>query len=198
MSSHSHGHVSRVDAPCLFHGTLGVSIAIVMQMMGVFRAGDDRLMAVLLKPVFHGQTPEGVSLLVQVMVCAVFCYGSAFVVLDTVGVWRRVVIGVSVFVLIVAMVPTLSVWSIYFSPFLTIVGVFWTWFFTLMYASHHVMPCEVVHVHQATGKAQIARPVVSPEPAKKVEVVPDAIADENKKYQPQEVATKRVKEKLNG
>jgi len=206
MNSHSHDHVSRVDAPCLLHGTVGVSIAIVMQILGLFKLGDNRLTAALLDPVFHGQAPEGVSLFVQVMVCAVLCYGIAFVVLDTAGVWRRVVMGVSVLVLVLAMVPSLAVWNMYFSPFLTVVGVFWAWFFSLMYANHHLMPCEVAHAPQPIQKPQIARPVISQDSPKRVEPAPEGIKDENKKYQPKvvvkesasEIVDEAVKEKLNG
>jgi hypothetical protein len=202
MNSHSHDHVSRVDAPCLLHGTVGVSLAIVMQILGLFKSGDDRLTAALLNPVFHGQAPEGVSLLIQVMVCAVLCYSIAFVVLDTAGVWRRVVMGVSVLVLVLAMVPSLAVWNMYFSPFLTVVGVFWAWFFTLMYANHHLMPCEVAHTHQPIQKPQIARPVISKDSPRRVEPAPEVIEDESKKYQPKvvvkETVSETVKEELNG
>jgi hypothetical protein len=202
MNSHSHDHVSRVDAPCLLHGTVGVSLAIVLQILGLFKSGDDRLMAALIDPVFHGQAPEGVSLLVQVMVCAVLCYSIAFVVLDTAGLWRRVVMGVSVLVLVLAMVPSLAVWHIYFSPFLTLVGVFWAWFFTLMYANHHLMPCEVTHTHPPIQKPQIARPVISQDSPRRVEPVPEVSEDESKKYQPKvevkETENKTVKEKFNG
>jgi len=197
MNSHSHDHVSRVDAPCLLYGTLGVSIAIVMQILGLFKLGDDRLMAALLNPVFHGQAPEDVSLLVQVMVCAVFCYSIAFVVLDTAGLWRRVVMGVSLLVLVLAMVPSLAVWNMYFSPFLTAVGVFWAWFFTLMYANHHLMPCEVTPAHQPIQKPQIARPVISKDSPRRVEPAPEVIKDEHKKYQPNVVAKESVKDAVN-
>lgn len=198
MSQHSQDHVSRIDAPCLLHGTLGLSLAIVVQVFGLLQLGDDKLMAALLHPVFHGVAPESVSLLVQVAVCAVLCYGIAFVVLDVAGVWKRVIIGVSVLVLVLAMVPSFAVWNMYYSPFLTVVGVFWTWFFTLMYANHHLMPCEVGHVHQPLQTAPVLTPVSLPEP--------EVIEDESRKYQPKEVVKetgektgeKSVKESLNG
>jgi hypothetical protein len=114
--------------------------------------------------------------------------------------------GVSVLVLVLAMVPSLAVWHIYFSPFLTLVGVFWAWFFTLMYANHHLMPCEVTHAHQPIQKPQIARPVISQDSPRQVEPAPEVIEDENIKYQPKvvvketvsETVSETVKEELNG
>jgi len=139
--------ISRVDGPCLLHGSVGVAVAIVLQWVGLFGKGDARLMDTLLQPVFHGQMPELLSFPFQILVTAVFCYGLAFAVLDTAGTAKRIGLGITVLVLVLTMVPTMAVWNIYFSPFLTVVGVFWAWFCCMMYVNHHVMPCEVTSVN---------------------------------------------------
>jgi len=178
--------ISRVDAPCLFHGTLGVCVGIFLQLIGMFQKGDGRLMDLLLNRVFSGEAPEVMQLPWLVLLSAVFCYALAFVVLDTYGTWRRVVLGVTVIVLILCMVPTLAVWNIYFSPFLPVVSVFWAWFSTLMYASHHRMPCDVMHGFETNRFKTANAPDVEKEVVvKKEKKTP---VDINQKYQPKEDA----------
>lgn len=222
---HSSGHVSRVDIPCLLYGTIGVCLALAMHVVGLLKIGDKMMLEFLTVAVFKGQFPKELSMPVQVVLTAVFCYGLAFVILDTVGTWRRVLIGGTVLVLAMSMVPTLAVWNIYFSPFLVVVGVFWTWFCTMMYVNHHLMPCEVAHAAQVPpsvlsvssaykqpSATEVARvdleekkqmTVIAASPAAPVPVVEEPKPkDELAKYQPKELdqvkGKVKVKEKVNG
>jgi len=176
----SHEHVSRVDAPCLFHGTVGVCIGVLMQLVGLFQSGDRWLISLFLDPVFQGEMPHEVPVLWLVVVAAVFSYALAFFVLDIAGVTRRVMVGITVLVLVLAIQPALAVWGIYFSPFLPVVAVFWSWFFSMMYANHHLMPCDVVHVHHEEVRHHVA-PEVTPEKKKEEPVLK---SDSNEKYKP--------------
>lgn len=208
MSSPSHHHqdqqsqegfqgtsVSRIDVPCLIHGSIGVVVALALHFVGLFQKGDDRLIGWLLKPVFHGQMPEVVPFPLLLFVTAVFCFGLAFVILDTAGTGKRVIMGVTVLVLLIAMVPTLAVWDLYFSPFLPAVGVFWAWFTTMMYVNHNLMPCEA-----SSTRVEILRekeegsnsPPQKPRAqmngvarVEKVEKKPPTL-DRNQKYKPKE------------
>jgi len=195
-------HVSRVDAPCLFHGTVGVCIGVLMQLIGLFQHADDRLVSFLLNPVFQGEMPESLSVWLLAVVAAVFSYALAFAVLDSHGSLRRVMLGVTVLILVLAIQPTLAVWNIYFSPFLPIVSVFWAWFFSVMYANHHVMPCDLAHLPQSSapnhlGHQESVTPIVVKEmPEKKVAKVKveASVNDPNAKYKPQNL----TKEKADG
>lgn len=170
----------------MFYGTVGVLVGAVLQFVGLFQKGDDRLMAALLKPVFHGQMPGELSFPLLSLVTAVFCYGVAFVVLDTAGAWKRVVLGITVLVLLLAMVPTFAVWSIYFSPFLPVVSVFWAWFFCMMYVNHHVMPCEVLAHNRYGPNPQLDAPSSTEEKVDdRVEKV-EPVVDATQKYKPKE------------
>jgi hypothetical protein len=183
---------SRVDGPCMLYGSVGLWLAVAMQLIGLFKVGDEYLMSVLYQPVFNGNMPEQVSLPIHIVVAAVFCYGLAFIVLDVLGAWRRLLIGTTVLVLTLAMVPTLAVWNIYFSPFLTAFGVCWTWFCTMMYVNHHIMPCEVLVYRSKTSPPQLATPKVPVE-----QEVPKT-QDNDNKYQPVEQEVEHVKERTNG
>jgi hypothetical protein len=188
----SHESLSRVDAPCLFHGTLGVCVGVLLELVGLFRKGDDRLMGALMDSVFQGKMPEVLSLPWLVGVAAVFCYALAFVVLDTPGTWRRVVIGITVLVLVLAMVPTLAVWNVYFSPFLPVVAVFWSWFGGMMYVSHHHMPCDVLSVHhplphaEVSYKSGVSELLAESEKVESELVEKKNVEDVNQKYQPKD------------
>jgi hypothetical protein len=180
MSSHHQNHVvpaGRVDGPGLLYGGVGLALALAMQMLGLFMRGDGRLKQALLEPVFRGQLPDVLTTPALVIIAAVLCWGLAFAVLDSAGTWRRIVLGVTMVVIVLAMVPTFAVWNVYFSPFLPLVGVFWTWFCTMMYVNHHAMPCDGLSFKNEVLNTKIettAHPV-----AEKKEHDPDA------KYQPQ-------------
>ncbi|WP_227021343.1 hypothetical protein [Oceaniferula marina] len=137
--------MSRVDGPCLLYGSVGVWLAVAMELVGLFKAGDRKLLDALMSPVFHGQAPSQWPLWMQILITAACCYALAFFVLDSHGTWRRVLLGVTMLILVLSMVPTMAVWEVYFSPFLPAVGVFWTWFCSMMYVRHHVMPCDAAH-----------------------------------------------------
>ena len=184
----------------MLYGTVGVCLALAMHAVGLLKRGDDWLLGILLGPVFHGQLPSVLSLPVLILVAAVFCFGLAFVVLDTVGTGRRVLIGVTVLVLVLAMVPTLAVWNIYFSPFLIVVGMFWSWFCTMMYVSQHLMPCEAAHAaHIPPSILTVSSAYKTPPVSEKKEEVKVVLKeDKDKKYQPKEREQGKMKRKEEG
>ncbi|MEJ6572127.1 MAG: hypothetical protein QNL01_00940 [Akkermansiaceae bacterium] len=184
----------RVDGPSLLYGGIGLALAVAMQLVGLFKMGDARLKQSLLGSVFHGATPDVLAMPVLVIVAAIFCFGLAFAVLDSEATWRRVILGITALVIVFAMVPTLAVWNIYFSPFLPAIALFWTWFCTMMYVNHHVMPCEhhdpdfevttVMHDVAAkpvrAEKAEIVKEELKKEPHKSKPIDPEA------KYKPKQ------------
>ncbi len=160
----------RVDGPGLLYGGVGLVLAVAMQLAGVFKKADAGLLGKLSGTVFRGQAPEVLGMAVPVLLAAVFCFGVAFAVLDSAGVWRRVVLGVSAVVVAVAMVPAFAVWNVYFSPFLPVVGIFWSWFCTMVYAGHHTMPCDLaggVCISPPDARKEIPKPTGKPVPEKK-------------------------------
>ena len=142
---HSHSYPEgRVGVSGLLYGGMGLLVSTMMQLLGLFKRPDTRLMTWMSDSLFRGEVPALLVLSVQVLIAALFCFGLAYAVLDSVSTWRRVVLGVTSLVLVLAMVPTFAVWGIYYSPFLPAVGVLWTWFCTMMYVNHHQMPCETL------------------------------------------------------
>ena len=162
----------RVDGPGLLYGGIGLALAVAMQLVGLFKMGDARLKQSLIGSVFHGAAPDVLAMPFLVIVAAVFCFGLAFAILDSAGAWRRVILGITALVIVFAMVPTLAVWNIYFSPFLPVIALFWTWFCTMMYVNHHVMPCDSLNSKFQTPNTNVvaaAQPVVEKKIEKKIE-----------------------------
>ncbi len=167
--------------PGLLFGAAGLVLAVAMQWVGLYSRANTRLESWLLESVFRGELPAIVSLPVLILVTAVCCFGLAYAVLDSPGGWRRLILGITVLVLLFAMVPTLAVWHIYFPPFLPVVGVFWTWFCTMMYVNHHVMPCDMANSKPETQHPKPTAPDKTQTMVEKKET--DA---QHEKYKPKE------------
>lgn len=134
--------VGRLNMPALLYGSVGLLLSYALHWIGMFKRADALLLESMSKPLFHEGVADQPTMLSVMVVAAVFCYGIAFAVLDSPSVWRRVLLGITAMILTVAMVPTFAVWNIYFSPFVQLVGVFWSWFCVVIYTQHHRMPCD--------------------------------------------------------
>lgn len=167
-----------MSGPALLCGAVGVLVAVAMLGLGLLEKGNQHIFNLLGRPVFRGGAPEVVSTPSLVGFTLLFCIGLAFAVLDSRGAWRRSVLGVTVLVLVAAMVPALAVWKVYFPPVMTMVGVFWTWFCTMIYASHHRMPCDD-SIPAARVAASVRKDTKTPAGAKK------KTSGESKNHQPE-------------
>ena len=140
----------RVASSCMLYGAVSMALALAMHLVGLFKQGD-----VILKQSLAALTSDFYTVVVSdsllFLVAALFSFGIAFAVLDSPATWRRVVLGLTAFVVLLAMVPVCALWQIYFSPFFVGVAYFWAWFCTMMYASQHVMPCEYHEGGQGPG-----------------------------------------------
>ena len=139
-SKYSEGHVC---SPGLLYGSIGLLLALLLQKFGFFQVVDSSLQSVLASKFTPGDTMDTLSIVVLVVISAVYSIGIAWGILDSKGAWRRIVILMTAMVLVVAMVPTLAVWNIYFSPFLILTSVFVTSLCVMIYASFHRMPCDL-------------------------------------------------------
>lgn len=145
--------VGRLNMPALLYGSVGLLLSYALHWIGMFKRVDALLLESMSNPFFHEGVAAQPTMLSVMVVAGVFCYGIAFAVLDSPSVWRRVLLGITAMILTVAMVPTFAVWSIYFSPFVQLVGVFWSWFCVVIYTQHHRMPCDSIY-----SKIDISQP----------------------------------------
>mgnify|MGYP007004889949 CR=1 FL=1 len=137
-----HNHPpGRVVSSCLLYGAVSMALALAMHLSGMFEQGDARLkqaLSVLTSDVFLIVVSDRLLFALG----ALCSFGIAFAMLDSSAAWRRIVLGLTALVVLLAMVPVCALWQIYFSPFFVVVAFFWSWFCTMMYTSQHIMPCE--------------------------------------------------------
>jgi len=185
----------RVASSCLLYGAVGMALALAMRLLGMFDQGD-----IVLKQLLSGMTSDLFLVVVSdpllFAVAALFSFGIAFAVLDSPAPWRRMVLGLTALVVLLAMVPVCALWQIYFSPFFVVVAYFWAWFCTMMYTSQHIMPCDSddsVHVRQsialATSKSVEVTAVKPKDPSvdTRVDEILAPVAEQlDSKYKPKE------------
>ena len=154
----------KVGVSGLLYGSVGLALSFALYWIGMFRRADAWFFDLLHEAWFSGGVPHLASVSIVVIVAAIFCYGVAFAMLDSAATWRRFVLGVTALVLTLAMVPAFAVWNVYFSPFVPVVGVFWSWFCVLIYTRHHQMPCDCVHVdmRMSPPEPELLQPVDKP------------------------------------
>jgi len=75
-------------------------------------------------------------------VMAAWVFGIVWVILESPGTWRRMVLWVTALVLTVAMVPVLVLGGWWLLPGMPVVAVIWSGVCAMVYAGRHRMPCE--------------------------------------------------------
>lgn len=134
------GHVA---GPAVTFVGISVLLALMLQFTGLLKPMNAAVLSLIQKPIFNGETPKMLDWPTLAIVACAFSLGVAFAVLDTPGKWRRFLLGLTALVIVIVFVPSLGVWGIYFPPALTLIALFWTWFCCVMYANHHLMPCDL-------------------------------------------------------
>lgn len=93
------------------------------------------------------------------LVAILLAMGVAYVVLDSVGNWSRVLIGTIVLILVISFSPLLMLWDVFWVPCVVASAVFWAWLCAFFYASQHVMPCELGIPLKVLRKKNVTRNV---------------------------------------
>jgi hypothetical protein len=73
---------------------------------------------------------------------ALLVYGLVWLLFETPGVGRRVIILVSSAVVVLILSPVLALWGTFWSPLNVVLGMVWGGFCAIMWARQHPMPCE--------------------------------------------------------
>ena len=184
---------SSVGSLALLYGALGFVVAAVLSLVGLLGRGDQYILSLLHVPVFQGEVTNVIGLPVLALVTGFICFGVAFAVLDSPRAWRRVILGFTVIVLVAALVPTFAVWNIYFPPLMSLIGVFWAWFSSMMYANHHCMPCDQVLVQPVTAASA---PITLAAPSISVSVEEDSPEVEQKLTYAERLSARREAKQL--
>lgn len=139
----SKGGKGHVCSPGLLCGSIGLLLALILQKFGFFEMGNSALYRLLEANLTLGVPVAALSLITLAVVAAIYSIGIAWSILDSRGAWRRVLIWMTAMILVIVTVPTLAVWSIYFSPFLVLTSVFLSSLCAMVYAARHRMSCDL-------------------------------------------------------
>lgn len=133
----------QVTGPLVIFGLLAMLLGIVSEVVGAFSGMNEGLRGLWESGGWVFERELGVPDAGVLLVMAVASFGLIGGILTTSGRARRVILGVSVIFLGVGMSPVMAVWGVFWEPFGVLLAVGWAWFSASVYASRHLMPCEV-------------------------------------------------------
>lgn len=156
-------------------GVAGALVGIVLEFVGLFGGLGASLESMYEAEPFLLVDALPVTPYWNWLLAIALSVGVAFAVLDSRGTWRRVLILLFALTLIVIASPVLVLWGVFWSPFLLLCAVVWSWLGAFVYASQHQMPCDFVAV---TSKPQAdPQPEQSQDLAQDIVNVEDAVSE---------------------
>ena len=134
--------VGHFPVPFITFGFVSLLLGVATEMMGVFDGLTASLREVWKSGGLGFEAEMGLPGIVGVMISSAASFGVIAAILGTPGTGRRLVLGVSALILVVALIPAFAVWGIFWKPFGVILSVVWAWFSGMIYTGTHFMPCE--------------------------------------------------------
>lgn len=139
----AHHHGNPVAAAAVV-GSCSLTLVLVLRLAGFLPVGDGALREALLAGGFGiAAEPSGTAWWV-LLPSALGAYGLAWILFETPGQLRRVLLLVTVVVLAVMAAVVLGLWGIFWSPLSFLGAVAWSGFCAMLWARNHPMPCERV------------------------------------------------------
>ncbi|NNC89457.1 MAG: hypothetical protein HKN82_13450 [Akkermansiaceae bacterium] len=77
-----------------------------------------------------------------ILVAAAGAYGLGWILLETPGLARRILLTATVMVLTAMASVVLGLWGVFWSPVATMTAMLWSGFCAMVWAHQHPMPCE--------------------------------------------------------
>lgn len=137
-SSTPHGHPLAAAAVV---GSFTCALILVMRAGGLLAPLDSGLASGYAAMGF-GVGPGAVQPVWAVPLAALLVYAVVWLVLETPGTGRRVLLVGTVLVLTAALSPVLALWGLFWSPVSAVAGVAWGGLCAVLWARQHRMPCE--------------------------------------------------------
>lgn len=129
---------------CLVLGAVSLLLAMAVDGLRIFSAGESGLRAALESGGFVFTRELGLRGVSGVILAVVACFGMVAMVLGSPGTMRRVMLGLSLLILVAMLLLVFAAWGIFWQPLSLLLGVLWAWLSALLYAARHHMPCEGV------------------------------------------------------
>lgn len=130
-----------VKGPWLVCSGLGILVALILQLLGVFRGLDRLLMGKLEALSTTGLSVIGDVWLIVTAVVGVMALIAAM--LQTPGQWRRVILLVTTCLLLAGLTIVCALYGVYFSSLSLLAGSLWSGGCALFYSMNHPLPVEL-------------------------------------------------------
>ena len=140
--SHRAQPVGHVLLPLFVFGAVSLLLGTATEVMGVFNGATEALRGWWRSGGLEIQGEMGLPGPVGLLITGLASFALAGAILGTPGGGRRVVLGLSAFLLSLGLIPAFAVWGIFWKPFGMLLAVIWSWFSAVVYAGRHGMPCE--------------------------------------------------------
>ncbi len=172
--------LGEVMVPAVMCGAAGAVLTIILAVIGWYDGMNADLKAYFMAKPFYMQanSVKDWTSTLDIVLAMFLCLGISFAVLDTDKQWRRVMLILLLFVVVIFSSPVLMLWDVFWSPVTVLIGVLWSWICAYIYSCQHRMPCENI------GEIKIqSLPLPIPEAVKEAE------DPSNEKYQPKSQPT---------
>jgi len=143
----SHGHPIAATAVV---GSFAFALILVMRVAGLIVSADQGLASVYMTQGF-GVEAAASQPVWALPLAAVLVYAVVWLLFETPGAGRRVMMLLTALVLIVALSPVLALWGVFWSPVLAGTGVAWGGFCAILWTRQHRMPCELPVPEEVRG-----------------------------------------------
>ncbi len=155
------GHTTITAVLC---GVVGGLLGIILDLLHRFDGIREGLLETYMAEPFLMSDPFTWSPVWGWVAAIVLATGVAYVVLDSVGKWRRVFIGLAVIILLISFSPLLMLWNVFWVPCVMLIAVLWAWLCAFFYTTQHVMPCELGISYRSKGGFQKLRDLTRRKP----------------------------------
>ena len=130
-----------VGTTSLLIGSMSLGLAVGLGVLGFWDHANELLTSWISQ---LGNDARKVPTQFVLAIAAIMAYLLPFAMLLSPGLWRRIVLWISAMILSISWIPVLALACWQMPPCLPLVAGFWSGLCALIYASRHVLPCEVV------------------------------------------------------
>lgn len=150
MTSQVPANSGRPIAAAAVVGSSAFALFLVIQVAGLLGSIESGLAGGYAARGF-GLSADAVQPWWDFCVCGLLVYAVVWLLFETPGTGRRVMLLLTVLVLVLALSPVLALWDVFWSPYAAGLAVMWGGGSAILWARQQRMPCELPVVEEVRG-----------------------------------------------
>ena len=164
MLSNDRKPLGTVFLPAVLCALTGTILSVSLELMGYFSVPSMALSELWAAEPFYLVEPYVVKRELSWVIAFLASLLVAVLTLGSASTWRRLLVGLMFFSVLLACSPTLMLWGVLWLPIMALVAFLWTWVCAFIYGTQHEMPCDTVASEQEGIQLKVQ---TIPFPAKK-------------------------------